>query len=59
MSWEFFEKYVDKAYAVFDKKFLAARKTPSRLKVKDLQEMMSFTLKKEKPARAGKSAKKR
>lgn len=37
MSWEFYEKYVDEAYAVFDEKFLKARLTPSRMKVADLQ----------------------
>jgi len=57
MTWEFFEKYVDEAYAVFDEKFLAARKTPSRMKVKDLQ-VMTSNLENKKPVKANKSRKK-
>jgi len=57
MTWEFFEKYVDEAYAVFDEKFLAARKTPSRMKVKDLQ-VMTSNLEKKKPVKSNKSRKK-
>jgi hypothetical protein len=40
MSWEFYEKYVDEAYAVFDEKFLRARLTPSRMKVADLRQVV-------------------
>lgn len=40
MSWEFYEKYVDEAYAVFDEKFLKARLTPSRMKVADLRQVV-------------------
>lgn len=55
MSWEFYEKYVDEAYAVFDEKFLTARKTPSRLKVKNIKEMLASKLKREGNSKAGKS----
>jgi hypothetical protein len=40
MSWEFYEKYVDEAYAVFDEKFLRARLTPSRMKVAYLRQVV-------------------
>ena len=40
MSWEFYEKYVDEAYAVFDEKFLRSRLTPSRMKVADLRQVV-------------------
>ena len=40
ITWEFFEKYVDEAYAVFDEKFLADRKTPSKMKAKELKNLV-------------------
>ena len=55
MSWDFYEKYVDEAYAVFDEKFLTARKTPSRLKVKNIKEMLASKLKREGNPKPGKS----
>lgn len=48
MSWEFYEKYVDEAYAVFDEKFLSARLTPSKMKVKDLKHVVKHTIKRSK-----------
>jgi hypothetical protein len=46
MTWAFYEKYVDEAYAVFDENFLKARKTPSKLKVKDLKNIVKSKIKK-------------
>ncbi len=46
MTWEFFARYVDEAYAVFDEKFLAARKTPSRMKVHELNKIVADKIKK-------------
>lgn len=48
MSWEFYEKYVDEAYAVFDDKFLSARLTPSKMKVKDLKHVVKHAIKRSK-----------
>jgi hypothetical protein len=41
MTWEFFAKYVDEAYVVFDEKFLLARKTPSKMRPAELKKFTS------------------
>ena len=46
ITWEFFAKYVDEAYAIFDEKFISARKTPSRMKVHELMKIVSVRIKK-------------
>jgi hypothetical protein len=45
MTWEFFVKYVDEAYAVFDEKFLRARKTPSKMRPEELKKFTAATKK--------------
>jgi len=57
MSWEFYEKYVDEAYAIFDEKFLKDRKTPSRMKVKDLEDILKLKTKGVKKAKPVKPVK--
>ncbi len=54
MSWEFYLKYADEAYAIFDEKFLTARKTPSRMKVKSLKALVNAQTRKKVKSRSSK-----
>ena len=53
MTWDFYLKYVDEAYAVFDESFLKARSTPSKMKVNDLKEILKLKNNKKRVAKAG------
>ena len=52
MTWEFYLKYVDEAYAVFDESFLKARNTPSKMKVSDLKVILNLKNKKKRVVKA-------
>lgn len=51
LTWEFYLKYVDEAYALFDERFLRARKTPSKMKVQELKTAVTTIKKESSPAK--------